>query len=91
MFGLVFWSLPLPKASALPPAEEVPEEILRTEIIIEARSPLTGEPLSPADYALLQEELAQLNRAEPVNPDLARLIFLLQLRRALRPILPLIP
>jgi hypothetical protein len=75
---------------ALPPPEEVPEEVLRTEIITEARSPLTGEPLSAEDYAILQEQLSSLNREPQVNSELARLIFLLELRRAVRPILPFI-
>jgi hypothetical protein len=77
-------------ALALPPPEEVPEEVLRTEIITEARSPLTGEPLSAEDYAILQEQLSSLNREPQVNSELARLIFLLELRRAVRPILPFI-
>jgi hypothetical protein len=68
----------------------VPEEVLRTEIITEARSPLTGEPLSAEDYAILQEQLSSLNREPQVNSDLARLIFLLELRRVVRPILPFI-
>ncbi len=77
-------------ALALPPPDEVPEEILRTEIITEARSPLTGELLSAEDYAILQEQLANLNRDPQVNRELARLIFLLELRRVVRPILPFI-
>jgi hypothetical protein len=77
-------------ALALPPADEVPEEILRTEIITEARSPVTGEPLSAAEYAVLQEQLRSLGESPQVNPDLAGLIWLLQLRRVVRPILPFI-
>ncbi len=70
----------------LPP--EIPEEILRTEIITEARSPLTGEPLSAADYAQLQAELAAPAGGNLVSDDLRYLIYLLQLRRAVKPILP---
>ncbi|MGB3298068.1 MAG: hypothetical protein WBA76_07345 [Phormidesmis sp.] len=68
--------------------EEVPEEILRTEIITEARSPLTGEPLSAASYAQLQAELAAPAGGNLVNQDLRYLIYLLQLRRAVKPIIP---
>lgn len=75
-------------ALALPPPSDIPEEILRTEIITEARSPLHGEPLSPADYATLQEHLRDPNTEPVVNPDLAQLIQLLQLRRVVKPILP---
>ncbi len=67
---------------------EIPEEILRTEIITEARSPLTGKPLSALDYAQLQAELAAPAGGNLVNDDLRRLLFLLQLRRAVKPIIP---
>ena len=72
-------------------AEEVPEEILRTEIITGARSPLTGEPLTAVEYAQLQAELASPAGGNLVSPDIEYLIFLLQLRRAVRPIIPFIP
>ncbi|MBD2108862.1 hypothetical protein [Nodosilinea sp. FACHB-13] len=75
-------------ALALPPPEEIPEEILRTEVITEARSPLDGEPLSAAEYAALQEQLRDPNTEPVVNPDIADLIQLLQLRRLLKPVLP---
>lgn len=67
---------------------EIPEEILRTEIITEARSPLTGEPLSAAEYAQLQSELADSAGTPLVSEDLRYLIFLLQFRRAVKPIIP---
>jgi hypothetical protein len=70
--------------------EEIPEEILRTEIITEARSPLTGEPLNAAEYAQLQAELASPAGGNLVSEDLRYLVFLLQLRHAVRPILPFI-
>ncbi|MBD1875412.1 hypothetical protein H6F75_18165 [Nodosilinea sp. FACHB-131] len=76
------------RALALPPPDDIPEEILRTEVITEARSPLDGEPLSAADYAALQEHLRDPNTETVVNPDIAELIKLLQLRRLLKPILP---
>ncbi|TVQ05629.1 MAG: hypothetical protein EA368_19025 [Leptolyngbya sp. DLM2.Bin27] len=76
------------KALALPPPDEIPEEILRTEIIVEARSPLSGESLSAADYATLQDQLRDPNIEPVVDPDLANLIQLLRLRRIFRPLLP---
>jgi hypothetical protein len=78
-------------ALALPPPDDVPEEILRTEVITEARSPLNGEPLAAADYAVLQDRLRDANTEAMVNPDLAQLVQLLQLRHILKPILPFIP
>jgi hypothetical protein len=70
--------------------EEIPEEILRTEIITEARSPITGEPMSAAAYAQLQAELASPAGESLVNPEIRYLIFLLQLRQSFGPILPFI-
>lgn len=77
--------------AALPPPEDAPEEILRTEIILDARSPVDGEPLTPAEYALLEEELSRYPEPE-VAPEVRRVIRLLYLRRAIRSVFPfLIP
>jgi hypothetical protein len=84
------WSNYISTAQALPPPEDIPEEILRTEIIIEGRSPLTGEPLTAAEYAQLQEQL-QATDIQQVPDNLRQLIFLLQLRRLLRPLAPILP
>lgn len=70
--------------------DDIPEEILRTEIITAARSPLTGEPLSAAEYAQLLEELEAPAGGRLVSQDIRRLFFLLEIRRALKPILPFI-
>ncbi|MBE9110149.1 hypothetical protein IQ273_12080 [Nodosilinea sp. LEGE 07298] len=78
-------------ALALPPPDEIPEEILRTEVITEARSPIDGKPISAADYAALQARLRDPNTEVIVNSDIASLIQLLQFRRVLRPILPFLP
>lgn len=79
-------------AIALPPPEDIPEEVLRTEIITEARSPIDGEPLTAAEYAELEERLQQ----EPelysnISPELRHLIFLLQVRRTIRTFIPFFP
>ncbi|MEM9266054.1 MAG: hypothetical protein AAGA46_11070 [Cyanobacteria bacterium P01_F01_bin.13] len=88
-------SLTTPEANIdqilLPPAEDVPEEILRTEIIFEARSPLDGAPLSPADYAQLQTELAAPQTVLTLNSEIRYIIFLLQARRAFKPVIPFLP
>lgn len=76
-------------AWALPPTEDTPEEILRTEIITEARSPIDGKPLTPAQYAELQ---AQLEAGPPIDPKLSpqvkRTITLLRLRKFIRTFFP---
>jgi hypothetical protein len=72
---------------ALPPPEDTPEEILRTEIITEARSPIDGKRLTAAEYAELQ---AQLQTSPPPKLDakIRDQIFLLRLRKALLQIFP---
>ncbi|WP_225889224.1 hypothetical protein [Halomicronema hongdechloris] len=82
------WSQPV---LGLPPADETPEEVLRTEIIVEARSPLDGEPLSPSEYAELQAQLQDPNRERTLSSEVRYVIFLLQLRRVIKPVVPFLP
>jgi hypothetical protein len=76
-------------AVCLPLPEEVPEEVLRTEIITEARSPLDGKPLTAAEYAQLKAQLAERSSPPQVSPNLRQLIFLLRLRQLFRTVTPL--
>lgn len=89
-------SLLLPPSSllALPPPEDLPEEILRTEIITEARSPIDGQPLTAAEYAQLQTQLQQKPPVRPeteVSLEVRRVVNLLRLRRFLKTVFPFIP
>lgn len=85
-------ALSLSSVLALPPPEDEPEEVLRTEIILEARSPIDGEPLTAAEYAELQAQIEAENRQIGTVPQrLRRLITLLRIRKALRTILPFLP
>ncbi len=77
-----------PSSLALPPPEDIPEEILRTEIILEARSPVDGRPLSAAEYAQLQAQLAQSPYPQQLNSEVRQLIFLLQIRKLFKTITP---
>jgi hypothetical protein len=72
---------------ALPPPEDTPEEILRTQIIIEARSPIDGSFLTAAEYIQLQ---AQLQEVPPpkLDPKIREQIFLLRLRKTLLQFFP---
>jgi len=76
-------------AIALPPAEDTPEEVLRNEILLEARSPLDGEPLPPAEYAALQAELQEPTHPPQLGSDIRHNIFLLQLLRMFQTLTPL--
>ncbi len=69
---------------ALPPPEDIPEEILRTEIILSGRSPIDGIALSPAEYAELQARLQESGFEPNLNSDVRQIIFLLQVRKMIK-------
>lgn len=75
-------------AVCLPPPQDIPEEVLRTEIITEARSPIDGKPLTAAQYAQLQAQLTEGTISPAVNPDFQQLIFVLRLRQMLLKLSP---
>ncbi len=72
---------------ALPPQEDIPEEILRTEIILAARSPIDGKLLTAAEYAELQAKI-QISPPPSLNSGIRDQIFLLQLRKTLLQLFP---
>lgn len=78
-------------ALALPPASDIPEEVLRTEIILEARSPVDGKPLTAAQYAQLQGFLQTRRTPPQLNTKVRDTIFLLRLRQTLRTFFPFLP
>jgi hypothetical protein len=77
----------IPSVIALPPQEDIPEEILRTEIITEGRSPVDGKLLPAAEYAELQAQL-QVIPPPKLNSKIREQVFLLQLRKVLQQIFP---
>lgn len=81
---LLLW----PEAWALPPADEIPEEVLRAQLDLRARSPVDNQPLAAAEALELQEALAARPETGSVSPEVERLIFLLRLRKGFRDLLP---
>lgn len=78
--AIAFFFVTIGSASlSLPPPEDLPEEVLRTEIITEARSPVNGELLSAAEYAELQAQLQESRYPPQVSSELQQQIFLLNL------------
>ncbi|MDG2615085.1 hypothetical protein P7L53_02400 [Thermoleptolyngbya sichuanensis XZ-Cy5] len=77
---------------ALPPPEDVPEEVLRTQIVLEGRSPVTGEPLTASERATQQTSRQTAIEEQPrdLPPEIRQTVMLLKLRRLLRPVLPFI-
>ncbi|HTL87849.1 MAG TPA: hypothetical protein VL134_00510 [Leptolyngbya sp.] len=81
-------------AVALPPPDDQPEEVARTEIITDARSPLDNTLLTAAEYLELQAELQKSPPENPrnqVSPGLRKTINLLRLRRFVKKVFPFIP
>lgn len=76
---------------ALPPEGEAPEEVLRTEIITEARSPIDGKPLTAAEYAQLQAQLQERKATPQLSPKVKENISLLRLRKVIRTVFPFLP
>jgi hypothetical protein len=73
-------------------AEDQPEEVLRTEIILDARSPIDGTPMTAAEYAQLQaEEQAAYVPPPELPPKVRSTIGLLRLRKFIKTVLPFIP
>lgn len=80
-----------PATPNLPPPNDLPEEVARTQIIVEARSPVDGRPLSASDYAELQTQLEAQNRVPLLRPEIRQIIFLLEFRRSIYDLLPFLP
>ncbi len=78
----------VPPALALPPSDDVPEEVLRTEIFTEARSPIDGKPITAAEYLEVQAQLQKAPGPAKVSSDLQQLIFLLRVRKLIRTVIP---
>lgn len=74
---------------ALPPQDDIPEEILATEIILEARSLIDNQPLTTSEYAVLQSEIKKSPFPPNVNSELRQKIFLLQILKMIRTISPI--
>jgi MoxR-like ATPase len=76
-------------ANPLPLAQDVPEEVLRAEIITEARSPIDGKALSATDFAELvvtTKQKLDLDDAELAasNSKFKETLLLLRLRSFLK-------
>ncbi len=89
-FGICFCSLILPnlKSVALPPPDDLPEEVLATQIILEARSDIDNSALTVEEYAA--EKIAQKQRAfaPEIDSSIRQRLYLIQLLKLLKTISP---
>jgi hypothetical protein len=73
-------------------AIEIPEEVLQTEVITSARSPIDNQPLTATQYAELKTEIDRTNQVPPrLSPKLRNTIALLKVRKFIKTVLPFIP
>jgi hypothetical protein len=77
---------------SLPPSNDIPEEILRAEVITGARSPIDNQPMTASAYSQLEAEIATLNDTPgTVSPKLRKTVELLRIRKFLKTVLPFLP
>jgi hypothetical protein len=81
----------VPSALCLPPPRDTPEEVLRTEIITQARSPIDGKPLTAAEYAQLQDQISTGPAVPKLSPEVRQNVFLLRLLKLVRTFAPFLP
>lgn len=81
-----------PEETWLPPANDIPEEVLQTQVITSARSPIDNQPLTATEYAELQTAIERANQVPPqLSSKVRDIVALLQLRKFLKTALPFIP
>jgi hypothetical protein len=78
------------QAQTLPPPDDIPEEVLRTEIILEGRSPVDGKALTATEYRELMDQLAENPNPPQINSEVQHLIFLLRVRKMIKTFIPFI-
>jgi hypothetical protein len=84
--------LTIEPAQALPSPDDTPEEVLRSEIITGARSPIDGKPITASEYAQLQAELQEPGPSRPqVGRSLEKNLNLLRLRKFIKTFFPFLP
>ena len=85
----LFW-VNIVQAQTLPPPDDIPEEVLRTEIILEGRSPVDGEALTATEYTELMTLLAENPNPPQINAEIRNLIFLLKVLKMIKTFIPFI-
>jgi hypothetical protein len=90
-YTIIFWQLVSPVIAGNVLDLDIPEEVLRAEIITEARSPVDGKALSATDFAeLVVKTKQQLDidnaTSAAINSQFKDTILLLRLRSFLRSI-----
>ena len=71
---------------------DLPEEVLRSEILLDGRSSFDGRRLTATEYTELEWEIEQAIAVEPqVALKIRRLVGLLKFRKFIKQVLPIVP
>ncbi len=81
------------QAAELPAIEpDLPEEVLRSEILLDGRSPFDGKRLTATQHAELQQEIEKANEVEPqIALKIRRLVGMIKFRKFIKRVLPIVP
>ncbi len=87
--AIAIWQVSLPAGAVISGDDDLPEEVLRAEIITEARSPIDGKALSATEFAELvvatKQQVDRENADVAANsPKLKETLLLLRLRGFLK-------
>jgi hypothetical protein len=75
-----------------PTPNEIPEEVLQTEVITSGRSAIDNQPLTATQYAEQKTEIDRANQVPPkLSSKLRNTVALLKLRKFIKTVLPFIP
>ena len=74
---------------SLPSDEDLPEEVLATEIILEGRSTIDNRVLSPQEYAQEKQDGEESPFAPDLDPEIKHNVFLLRILKMFKTISPL--
>lgn len=85
-FSFFLWNCSL--GVTLPPPDDIPEEVLATEIITEVRSPLNNEELTTEEYTMLKTEQAESKYPPQLSSKVRHAVFLLRLLNLMGKVLP---
>ncbi len=95
---LILWTSIFVAGSRVQAAEstlnesDLPEEVLRSEILLDARSPFDGKRLTATEYEELRQDIEQANAVEPqIGLKIRTLVGQLKFRKFIKQILPIVP
>ncbi|MFM7448858.1 MAG: hypothetical protein ACKO24_09695 [Leptolyngbyaceae cyanobacterium] len=74
------------------PEVDLPEEVLRNQVMTGARSPMDGRPLTASEYVMLQTQIqTPPTQPERVSQKVRDLIGLLKVRKLIKTLIPFFP